>query len=115
MERAEARRLVLRGKFAASQEDYKKWKLPSWKLLVFISSTFTDTLEERNCLTNDVKPIVTQLGSEHDIDVVFIDMRWGIRDQNTLDHKTWEECHREIMRSQNESAGLSFISLQSHK
>jgi hypothetical protein len=28
------------------------------------------------------------------IQVIFVDMRWGIKDENTLDHKTWIECER---------------------
>lgn len=49
------------------------------------------------------------------IEIAFIDMRWGVRDENTLDHRTWEECKREILRSFKESYGVFFVSLQGEK
>lgn len=44
-----------------------------------------------------------------------MDMRWGISDEHTIDHKTWDECRREIERCKENSSGLFFISLQSDK
>ena len=37
------------------------------------------------------------------------------RDENTLDHKTWPGCVRELLRCFNGSAGLFFLSLQGDK
>ena len=42
-------------------------------------------------------------------------MRWGVRDENTLDHRTWIECQRELERCRIESNDLFFLSLQSEK
>ena len=42
-------------------------------------------------------------------------MRYGVRDENTLDHMTWEACKAELVRCKTESAGLFFISLQGTK
>ena len=42
-------------------------------------------------------------------------MRWGVRDENTLDHQTWVACKRELQRCYKESAGLFFLSLQGDK
>ena len=68
--------------------------IPTWKLIVFLSSTFTDTKNERNCLIDKILPKLSIEATSNEIQVIFIDMRWGIRDENTLDHKTWFECQR---------------------
>jgi hypothetical protein len=68
--------------------------IPSWKLMVFISSTFTDTQDERDILLNKILPKLSMDAERFQIQVIFVDMRWGIKDENTLDHKTWIECER---------------------
>lgn len=40
---------------------------------------------------------------------------WGVRDENTWDHLTWMSCLRELERCEEESLGVFFLSLQSHK
>lgn len=47
------------------------------------------------------------------IDGLFV--RWGVRDENTLDHMTWVSCKRELERCRQESGGLFFLSLQGDK
>ena len=42
-------------------------------------------------------------------------MRWGVRDENTSDHKTWIECANGIAWCKEESAGVCFLSLQGDK
>ena len=42
-------------------------------------------------------------------------MRWGVRDENTLDHQTWIACKQELLRCRKESVGLFFLSLQGDK
>ena len=121
------------------------WMLKQWQLLVFVSSTFTgkifdklpetclsyhshvsislffalisiiDTRCERNILLDHILPKLRQQGFPYDIEVTFVDMRWGISDDHTVDHKTWDECRREIGRCRDNSSGLFFISLQSDK
>ena len=44
---------VLRGAFS-SDSTLSQWKCPSFKLIVFISSTFTDTTLERNYLLDEL-------------------------------------------------------------
>ena len=41
--------------------------------------------------------------------------RFGVKDENTLDHMTWLACSRELERARNESMGIFFLSLQGHK
>ena len=75
-----------------------RFKTPSTKLVVFVSSTFTDTVKERNLLLEKILPDLRERGRAMSVEVVFVDMRWGVRDENTLDHQTWIACRREILR-----------------
>lgn len=112
------RQSVLRGGFFTNVSygaTRECWFAPDWKLNIFVSSTFTDTIEERNILIDEILPVIRNQGAPHQIAVVFVDMRWGVRDENTIDHRTWLECSREIQRCQNESIGISLLSLQSDK
>ena len=88
---------------------------PTSKLRVFCSSTFTDTHKERNILLGPLYKKIRRVAEKRGIDFSFIDMRYGVRDENTLDHKTWEACKEELVRCKTESAGLFFLSLQGHK
>ena len=91
----------------------KEWRAQERLILVFISSTFTDTHEERNLLIQSIVPEVRKRFPRATIKVV--DMRWGVRDENTLDHKTWLVCLQELQRCSNLSTGIFFMSLQSNK
>ena len=102
---------VLSGKFLVEDS----WLKPTWKMLVFVSSTFTDTQLERDILMKDLLPRLRDQAAPHSVLVALTDMRWGVRDENTLDHRTWIECSRELERCRNESTGLFFLSLQSDK
>jgi len=115
----ELRLRALRGELStillASIDRLKKTVVPSSKLAVFASSTFTDTVKERNLLLEKILPDLRERGRAMGIEVIFVDMRWGVRDENTLDHQTWIACRRELLRCYNESGGLFFLSLQSDK
>ena len=108
------RKNVLSGAFTAFRSS-ADWKTPSFKLIPFISSTFTDTQLERNFLLNllfEMRGIAKKDGKEKQahrylilhsyvvnlfvsgIPIIFVDMRWGVRDENTCDHMTWVECSR---------------------
>ena len=88
---------------------------PTSKLRIFVSSTFTDTHKERNKLLGPVYKKMRSEAEEIGIDFSFIDMRYGVRDENTMDHKTWEACRAELIRCREESAGIFFLSLQGEK
>ena len=51
------------------------WKAPTWKLSVFVSSTFTDTHLERNFLMDELLPTLKKRGRKSGIEVTFSDMR----------------------------------------
>jgi len=102
---------VLKGYFERLNKDF----IPKKKLMVFVSSTFTDTLIERNIILEKILPQLKARARQHRVEVTFVDMRWGVRDENTLDHRTWIDCERELRRCYEESGGLFFLSLQSAK
>jgi len=93
------------------------FKAPGKQIIAIISSTFTDTMYERNLILG---PILISLREEiisrgYDIEIQFVDMRYGVRDENTLEHETWLACALEIERCRRESEGTFFVSLQSQK
>ncbi len=89
---------------------------PKFNLMVFVSSTFTDTGIERNILLDRILPELREIARQYvDIEICFIDLRWGLKDSLTNDHLTWISCANEIRRCRDSSAGLFFISLQSEK
>ena len=91
------------------------WGPPSSRVLLFVSSTFTDTHEERNILQQRLLPELRERASEEGVDIIFCDLRSGIPDANTLDHMTWLGCQHELHRCFSLSAGYFFLSLQSSK
>jgi hypothetical protein len=105
---------VVRGKFRRGPGGVQ-WKTPSSKLTVFISSTFTDTHCERNILQERIAPLLRARGREFGLEIIFIDMRYGVRNENTMDHTTWLQCSNLLQWCAEESAGLFFISLQADK
>jgi WD40 repeat protein len=108
-------RAVLKGTFEKIVFDTLKNFLPKNKLTVFVSSTFTDTSKERNLLHEQILPQLQAEASKDDIQVILYDMRFGVKDENTKDHLTWEICRDAIKQCREESDGLFFLSLQSEK
>ena len=107
------RNQVIRGDYT---QDILLWKPPKFKLLVYVSSTFTDTHQERNILIEKIQPLLHSYGLPNEVSVTFIDMSYGIKDQNTLNHNSsWDICSKELERCRNDSAGLYFLSLLSDK
>ena len=76
---------------------------------IFLSSTFTDTEEERNLLLEDVQPFLREVCSLFGYEFRFCEMRWGVRDEASEDHQTANLCMQELLRCQKESRGLNFI------
>ena len=105
---------ILRGNFWTRLNGNLSRGFPR-KLEVFLSSTFTDTHSERNVILKKILKDLRALAEPHGIEVSFVDMRYGVRDESTLKHMTWEECKRELKRCHEESAGIFFLSLQGSK
>ncbi|CAF3329325.1 unnamed protein product [Rotaria socialis] len=77
---------------------------------IFTSSTFTDTSMERNSLMQHIYPKLKDFCREkHGLEFQVVDMRWGVRDEATDDHKTTELCMQEIDNCQRVSVGPNFV------
>ena len=91
-------------------------KLPCKRVIrVFISSTFTDTDFERNYALEDVIPYLKQAGRERGFDVVFSEMRFGIRDDASEDNMTSELCMEELENCEQQSAGVFYVLISTDK
>jgi hypothetical protein len=62
-----------------------------------------------------IVPKLRKHGADAEVGVVFVDMRYGVKDENTLDHMTWISCYEEIRHCYEESDGMFFMSLQGSK
>ena len=109
------REKVLRGDFGCNKEILGKWKKSPDILAVFFSSTFTDTHIERNILLQEILPELRRIGREQGVEVRFVDMRYGIKDESTVHQLTWEICVEQLEKCFHESAGIAFITLQADK
>jgi hypothetical protein len=78
---------------------------------IFISSTFSDLKDERNALQRYVFPRLRDLCTQHGCRFQAIDLRWGVRDEASLDQQTMRVCLDEIHRSQKTSPRPNFIVL----
>ena len=105
-------RLVLCGDMSI---DHRSLKVPKKRLIFFVSSTFTDTHAERDEIMNVVVPRLRELACVHGVEVMALDLRYGIPDEAALMHTTWNDCSRELERCRAESGGIFFVSLQSEK
>ena len=105
---------VLRGDFSSSTVDAALNIAPKGKIKIIFSSTFTDTEAERDCVLEELS-VLQAKGRESGVYVVFVDMRYGVKDENTQDHLTWIACADQIRRCFEESDGLFFVSLQGDK
>ena len=89
--------------------------IPSWRLMIFVSSTFTDTYRERDELQFRILKKLSQEADKHGIVISFSDLRWGIPGTTSVEHGTWTTCRKELERCCHQSDGIFFLSLQSEK
>ena len=81
-----------------------------------LSSTFTDTNEERNYLLADVLPYLQEYGRIlGELEVQALEMRWGIRAEAADNHETSEICMAELERCTQGSLGTSYVFLGMQK
>jgi hypothetical protein len=111
---------VLKGAFSIKSlgGHHDNWELKPFVLMFFASSTFTDTQRERiSLMTKIVVNLRRRIENSgiQGVSVLPVDMRFGVRNENTLDHLTWVICHKELKRCSKLSSGIFFISLQSEK
>jgi WD40 repeat protein len=106
---------LIRGEITAVAMEDLNSTLPKKKLMIFVSSTFVDTGLERDILHRKILPDLQKKARQHEIEVVFYDMRFGVKDENTLDHMTWVTCKEAIQQCHEGSDGMFFLSLQADR
>ena len=63
---------------------------------VFVSSTFRDMVEDRDALMTHAWPELRRFCRERDVEVVEVDLRWGIDDAQSTRMETLKLCLDEI-------------------
>ncbi|XP_060071031.1 NACHT domain- and WD repeat-containing protein 1-like [Ylistrum balloti] len=82
---------------------------------IFTSSTFTDTMYERNWWMQRAYPELRSFCQMRGYEFQVVDMRWGVRDEASDDHTTLDLCMNELRLCQELSTGPNFISLLANK
>lgn len=87
----------------------------SSKIMYFMSSTFDDTKFEQDFLLEHVFPFLKICCKILHFDFNVVSMRWGVRSFAGNNHLTSDMCMRELYDCLNLSAGVAYITLQSHR
>lgn len=66
------------------------------RIRVFISSTFRDMIGERNDLMSHTWPELRRLCQERHVELVEVDLRWGIAEEQSTRKETLKLCLDEI-------------------
>jgi tetratricopeptide (TPR) repeat protein len=66
------------------------------RIRVFISSTFRDMIEERDALMTHAWPALRQICQERHVELVEVDLRWGIAEEQSTRKETLKLCLDEI-------------------
>jgi len=78
---------------------------------VFVSSTFSDLIEERNALQEKTFPELRKYCHDRGARFQAIDLRWGVSQEAALDQQTMNICFEELARCQALSPKPNFIIL----
>jgi len=78
---------------------------------LFISSTFSDFIAEREALQRDVFPKLERFCAERGARFQAVDLRWGITEEAQREHDTMRICLEEVRRSQELSPRPNFAIL----
>lgn len=78
---------------------------------LFVSSTFTDMVEERRMLQRKVFPKLGKFCEENGAKFQAVDLRWGVNEGSQLNQETLEICLNEIARCQKISPKPNFLIL----
>jgi WD40 repeat protein len=106
---------LVRGEISEASMRELRRAMPKKKLMVFVSSTFLDTNLERDILHRKILPDLQKKAQQYEVQVIFYDMRFGVKDENTKDHMTWVACKEAIEQCHEGSDGLFFLSLQADR
>jgi nephrocystin-3 len=83
---------------------------PSRLVRVFISSTFRDFIQERDLLVKRVFPELRRRAKERFVEILEVDLRWGITEEQSKSGETLRICLEEIDRCR-PSAPVFFVGL----
>lgn len=72
-------------------------------------------MAERNTLIKDVYPFLRKICQILNMDFGVVDMRWGVREEVSLEHDTVRVCLNEVERCKSESIGPSFLAIVGDK
>jgi nephrocystin-3 len=92
-----------------SDKEVKQTTLPIHEMRsirVFVSSTFKDMIEDRNELMTHAWPELRQFCRERQVELVEVDMRWGIAEEQSNRKETLKLCLNEIRACQPYFIGL---------
>ena len=78
---------------------------------LFISSTFSDFIAEREALQKNVFPRLEKFCAERGARFQAIDLRWGITEEAQREHYTMRICLEEVQRCQQLSPRPNFAVL----
>lgn len=78
---------------------------------LFVSSTFSDFVHERNALQKHVFPVASVFATQLDFRFQAIDLRWGIRKEAAADQATLDMCLKEVDRCRRFSPPPNFLTL----
>jgi len=78
---------------------------------VFVSSTFSDLVEERDILQKRAFRNLSDFCKRHGAQFQAIDLRWGVSEEAGLDQRTMEICLAELRRCQDVSPKPNFVVL----
>jgi len=88
---------------------------PQKAIRVFLSSTFTDTAEERNCILKEVVPKLQAEFAKYGYEFQASEMRWSIGKEESNDMETSAICMAELTNCQASSAGLNYLYIACEK
>ena len=78
----------------------------SRQIRVFLSSTFVDFMEERKLLVNRVFPTLNRRARDRGVELIDVDLRWGVTEDQTKQGQTLPLCLGEIDRCRPYFIGL---------
>ncbi|CAF1234877.1 unnamed protein product [Adineta steineri] len=83
---------------------------------IFLSSTFSDTMVERDSLIENVFPkLKSYCREKYGLEFQYADMRWGIPTESNNNHSETETCLKEIELCQKYSVATNFVVLLGHR
>jgi nephrocystin-3 len=71
-------------------------KITNRSIRIFVSSTFRDMMEERNVLMTHTWPELLRFCRERQVELVEVDLRWGITEEQSTRNETLKLCLDEI-------------------